>query len=184
MLIKFEIKLLFTRYDVNDRPPMVLYSRSGNSWYITGYAPDTTCSMRLSMPDGAPVMTGTDCIIKDSTAEYTLNRWWHTECRTFVKQKAEGKVSNVVQPSVFPGTDRRIYLTGLIDADVVFYKAPGTQVKLVQFPYTGEHHDLDKFFDTNVSYEELDERLLVHQVTGSLMIAWGENEPYKKVYNW
>jgi hypothetical protein len=185
MLIKFEIKLLFTRYDVNDRPPMVLYSRNGKGWYITGYSPDTTCSMRLSMPDGAPVMTGTDCIIRDSTAEYSLNRWWHTECRTFVRQKAEGKVSNVVQPSVFPGTDRRMYLKGLIDADVVFYKVPGTQVKLVQFPYTGKHHDSDKFLDTNVSYEELDdERILAHNVTGSLMIAWGENEPYKKVYGW
>jgi hypothetical protein len=185
ILVKFGISLNFTRYDVNDRPPMALYSVNGNACYITGYAPDTTCSMRLSLPDGAPVMTGTDCIIRDSTAEYTLNRWWHNECRTFVRQKAESKVSNIVRPSVFPGIDRRMYLTGLIDAEVVFRKAPGGQPRLVQFPSGCGHGDSDKFLETNTTYEELSgDRLLVRGVSGSLMIAWGEYEPYRKVYGW
>jgi hypothetical protein len=183
ILVKFGFSLFFTRYEVNDRPPVVLYSQNGNAWYITGYAPDTTCSMRLGTPDGAPVMTGMDCIVRDDTAEYTLNRWWHNECRTFVKQKAESKVSNVVQPSVFPGIDRRMYVTGLIDADVIFRKVPGTKVRLVHIPYTREHHDFDKFIDTNVPLEELPgDRILVRGITGSLMIAWGDGESYKKVY--
>jgi hypothetical protein len=183
ILTKFSISLSFTRYDINDRTPLVLYSFNNNACYITGYAPDTTCSMQLSMPDGAPLMTGTDCIVRNDTAEYTLNRWWHQECRVFVRQKGESKVSSVVRPSVYPGIDRRMYVTGLIEGDVIFRKVPGTTARLVAYPFSREHHDHDKFLDTNVPFEELpDNRLLVRGISCSLMIAWGENEYYKRVY--
>ena len=184
-LAKFNINLKFTRYDVNDRPAMVLYSRNSNGYYITGFAPDTTCSMELGMPEGAPVMTGTDCIIKNNFAVYSLNRWWHNECRTFVTQKEEGKVSNAVRPSVYPGIDRRMYLTGLINADVVFYCVPGTKTVYRNIPLSRGLDDSDKFLETNVQVEDLgNNSVRIRNVSGSLMMAWGEFEPYKDVYDW
>ena len=139
-----------------------------------------TCRMKLSLPDGAPVMMGSDCIVRNDTAEYTLPRWWHKECRIFVRQKAETKVSCIVRPSVFPGTERRFYETGLKDADVIFRKVPDTLVKLVTFPRGNGYGDADKFLDTNTGYEELDGgRILCRNLTGSLMISWGTGETFK-----
>lgn len=184
MLSKFGILISFSRRHVDDQPPMVLYSNNDNATYITGYAPDTTCRMRLSMPDGAPVMMGTDCIIKDNIAEYALSRWWHNECRVFVRQKAESKVSCVIKPSVFPGIDRRFYLYGLVEADVIFRMVPGTIIKLVKFPDNRDRGDADKFLDTNVDYIELEnDRILCKNITGSLMICWGTGESFKRVFD-
>lgn len=183
ILSKFGILISFSRRNVDDQAPMVLYSNNNNATYITGYAPDTTCRMRLLLPDGAPVMMGSDCIIKDSIAEYALSRWWHNECRIFVKQKAESKVSCVVKPSVFPGTDRRFYVYGLVEADVIFRKVPGTIVKLVKFPDNDNRDDADKFLDTNLAYTELENnRILCKNITGSLMISWGTGETFRRVF--
>jgi len=180
ILARFGLVINFTRRRADDQSPMVLYSNSGNAYYITGYAPDTTCRMRLSLQDGAPIMMGTDCIVKDNTAEYNLNRWWHNECRVFVKQKEESKVSCVIKPSVFPGTDRRFYVVGLVDADVIFRKVPSTIVKLVKFPFVAGYGDADKFLDTNVEFEELDgDRILCRNISGSLMISWGTGETFR-----
>ncbi len=178
----FNIVVRFSRRHVNDKSPMVLYSNSGNSMYVTGYAPDTTCKMMLSLPDGAPIMLGSDCVVQNNRAEYALVRSWHTECRVFVKQQEESKISCIVKPSVYPGIDRRFYLTGLVNADVIFRKTPGTQVKLVNIPYVDRHGDADKFLDTNVAYAELaGDRILCSQITGALMIAWGTGETYPLV---
>jgi hypothetical protein len=180
VLSLFDVSIRFTRRKVDDKSPMVLYSISGNAYYVTGYAPDTTCRMSLRLPDGAPIMMGTDCIVKNDTAEYTLTRWWHNECRVFVRQKEESKVSCVISPSVFPGTDRRLYVNGLVNADVVFRKVPGTLIKLVHFPYDRGVGDDDKFLDTNIQYQELDgDRVLCRNITGSLVISWGTGEKYK-----
>jgi hypothetical protein len=176
-LENFDVVVRFSRRHVNDKSPMVLYSNSGNGLYVTGYAPDTTCKMKLSLPDGAPIMLGSDCVVKDSMAEYALVRSWHTECRAFVKQKDESKISCMVKPSVYPGIDRRFYLIGLVDAEVIFRKVPGTKVNLVNIPYVDRHSDADKFLDTNVAYTELaGDRILCSHITGALMIAWGTGE--------
>jgi hypothetical protein len=183
VLTKFDIHIAFALQELDDQSPMVLYSMSENACYVTGYAPDTTCKMRLGLPDGAPIMMGTDCIVENSIAEYTLPRWWYNECRIFVRQKERSKVSCIIKPSVFPGTDRRFYVTGLRDADVIFRKVPGTIVKPVHFPCgSSGHGDADKFLDTNIEYEELDNnRILCRNISGSLMISWGTGETYKLV---
>jgi hypothetical protein len=97
----------------------------------------------------------------------------------------ESKVSNLVRPSVYPGIDRRMFLTGLIDADITFWGAPGAKTRFVQFPFSRGHGDYDKFLDSNVSFENLGNgRFLVQGITGSLMVAWGDNETYRDVYKW
>jgi hypothetical protein len=141
--------------------------------------------MELGMPDGAPIMTGTDCIVKNNTAVYSLNRWWHNECRTFVRQREEGKVSNVIRPSVFPGIDRRMYITGLLNADITFYNVPGSKTNFTHIPFSRENNDSDKFLENNVPVEDQGNgRILIRNITGSLMIAWGDLEPYRDVYDW
>ena len=176
ILERFGITICFDKNSPDDACPIMLYSENGGALYITGYAPDTTGRMKLSLPDGAPVMTGTECIVEGSIAEYAQPRWWHNECRTFVRQAACGRISNIVRPSVFPGVDRRIYLTGLIDADVTFRTAPGTKARMVATASAARGDD-DAAKETNVTIEELDGgRMLARHITGTLMICWGAGD--------
>ena len=76
-----------------------------------------------------------------------------------------------------------MYINGLVNADIIFRKVPGTIVKLVKFPYNRGHSDADKFLDTNVDYYELEnDRILCRNITGSLMISWGTKENFKRVF--
>jgi hypothetical protein len=179
------MSLKFTRYEVNERPAMVLYSCFNNGYYITGYAPDTTCTMELGMPEGAPIMTGTDCIVKDNKATYNLSRAWTNECRVLVKQKDESKVSCVIRPSSYAGIDRRMFVTGLKNADVIFCSVPGSKSVFVSMQFIRGQNEQEKHLQTNIPFEELENgRFLIRNISGSLMIAWGEFEPYRNVYKW
>lgn len=175
-LSQFYISARFTRYDVNDRSPLLLFSRNSNAYYITGYAPDTTCRMKLSLPDGAPIMMGSDCIVENNTAEYSLTRWLHNECRVFVKQEKQSKISCIIKPSVYAGIDRRIHITGLDHADVIFHKVPGTMINVVDLSCLDENADMDadKVLETNMEYQELEgDRILCPGLSGTLMLSWG-----------
>jgi len=91
----------------------------------------------------------------------------------------------VVRPSAFAGIDRRLHLAGLKNADVLFYKVPGTKIRFVNTLFNRGLNEAEKCLDTNVPSEDQGNgKVLVRNITGSLMIAWGEFEPYKYVYEW
>lgn len=68
--------------------PIVFFvSKSKGAYFLNGYKPDSTVSMSLSFPDGAPVVCERETIVENSTSNYHFDKSFHYECRVFVKQK-------------------------------------------------------------------------------------------------
>lgn len=87
-----------------------------NGYYFTGYAKDTTVRARLRLDEGAPLMEGSECVLEDGLAEYSLPKCLHKRCRFFADQDARSVVSVMRRTAEHPSMDERFLITGLRDA--------------------------------------------------------------------
>ena len=92
LLSKLGVSISFETYEANDKLPLILASAYKNGYYFTAFSKDETVRTSISTRYGAPVITNTSCIIENDTAEYSLPKCLHEECRVFVKQKAKSKI--------------------------------------------------------------------------------------------
>lgn len=74
----------------------------------------------LKFPWGAPILTGTDCEIRDGYSMYRFGRSEHKECRVFVEQE-KGIVSLKEIAPVSVVYHRILRITGLNDATVCIF---------------------------------------------------------------
>ena len=118
------------------RNPVTCIARHSNGFFFSGYAPDTTVSLRLRFPQGAPILVGLETWLEDGRSTYALPRAWRRECRVFVDGQDEGQISCVEQHSGEIGVRRRLFLRGLQNATVRFYPEAGTEasVRMLQNP--------------------------------------------------
>ena len=109
------------RRDGSTRPALTFLSRKRNGWYLSGYAPDTTVSLELAFPDGAPVFTGSDIRLRDGRSHVQLRTSFHLECRLFVSGQSSGAVSCVEAPCFPTDMERRVAVSGLAGATIVVF---------------------------------------------------------------
>ena len=122
------------RFECEERAtdlPVIHASFSGNALYITGFAKDTTVRASLSFPDGAPLMEGMECIVKDDMATYALPKCWHKRCRFFVRQKERSVISVMRRTAEHPSLDERFLITGLNGATLTLRMPVGARVRVV-----------------------------------------------------
>ena len=153
------------------RPPITCLARHEGGFFLSGYTPDTTVSLRLRLPQGAPLLVGCETELVEGMASYHLPRAWHRECRVFVDGQSEGIVSCVEQHSGEIGISRRLFVSGLEKATVRFYPVPGKQEKLSllldpRYPY----------YEGNFVMPEPDPEhpgcLRATGLSGQLLISW------------
>ena len=104
-------------------PPLALaVARHRGGLIFNGFKADSTVNLWLRFPEGVPVLTEKQVLIREGRGRYALERWFHEECRVLVEQ-AEGVVSckEMQHPT---GTTRRLRLSGLRGARVTIYPYP------------------------------------------------------------
>ncbi len=178
-LAKFGIKMAFDCFSCKDGKPIIFASKHDNATYFSGYCTDATVKAKLSFPYGAPAPAETDFIIENDVGYFPLEKWFHKECRVFIKQKQKAKISvkiKTVNDCLY--VDRNFQITGLINADVTFFAPPDSKVII--------REGWDAFWKgSNVDVERVDDICYrVKNFTGVLSIGWqkkGKFEAYKKL---
>ncbi|GHU73589.1 hypothetical protein AGMMS49992_12680 [Clostridia bacterium] len=165
ILREFHVDVRFTVETADTDKPVFFASRCDNAIWFTGYAKDITVKTQLNLPEGSPVCTGTDCIVSENGAEYSLPKWWRMECRVLIKQQRRSVVSVRQMTAEHPQLDRRICVIGLVDARVCFLAPKGATIYLTQ-------NDINLTTKPNVKYRKQDNRCFTEPITGILYIRW------------
>jgi len=127
----FGYSINFDTYSCFDKLPLILNSAKDNALYFTGFAKDSTVVTHMSYPDGAPLPNDTELTVENDIGTYPIKKSWHSECRTYIKQKKKSKIIiKTTTPMHCFQNDHRLKITGLMDADVTFY-APR-----INYPFT------------------------------------------------
>jgi hypothetical protein len=167
MLQEFGYSIRLSKMLPATRSPLILAARHQNGFFLSCYSPDTTVTVRLRFPHGAPVLVGTETWIADGHASYAPPRVWHKEVRCLVDQQQSGVVSCIERISEYPFIERRLLLTGLKNATVHFY--PENDRRVIMAVNDNRDYNLDSL--PYIS-EDGGKRLVIREVTGQLLISW------------
>jgi hypothetical protein len=150
------------------RLPVMFAARCRNGYFLSGYSPSTTATIRLRFPIGAPILVGRETWLEDGHASYTMPRAWHNEARCFVDQKDPSEVSCVEYYAGMIGFRRRLLMKGLSNATVTFLPEDDERV-VMQVNDTRLHIERSS---VPVSRSPDRRRMTVTGITGSLFISW------------
>ncbi|MCZ7646133.1 MAG: hypothetical protein M5U26_12735 [Planctomycetota bacterium] len=114
------------RQRVDPRATHVMVARHRNGFVYTGYSLDPSVEYGLSSPLGIPVLTSGETRIEDDAGWFGFDRWFHRECRVFVKQDAGTLILKPTSPKHFRYRFRWM-LTGLKHATVRFFPVAGLE---------------------------------------------------------
>jgi len=155
-----------------DRTPKLTIHRNRNAFVFSGYQPDVSATLNLSLPLGAPLFEGMQNLIQGKTNKYSGPPAWHNVCRAFVEQPGEGYVTCRITPPVQRGYTLRNLVSGLKNATVRFFPEPGTEKRLEilkdpYFPYFKGDFVEPKFIQGKEgTYVEIE------NVTGEILFSW------------
>ena len=118
--------------------PRTNISRHDNAFIFTVYAPDTTASMRLRTPYGAPLLTERETLLANGEAIWHPDKSWRRECRLFVEVQQSGTVSVKTSFAAYPGFAGRLQVKGLDGATLRFFPPAGFRETLELTPSPNE----------------------------------------------
>jgi hypothetical protein len=143
-------------------------ARCRNGYFISGYSPSTTATIKFRFPIGAPLIVGKETWMEDGHSVYTMPRAWHNEARVFVDQKEASELSCAEYYAGMVGFRRRMRVTGLKGATVTFLPEDSEKVVF-------QVNDMRLHVTENsipVTRNDSGRKLVVHDVTGALLISW------------
>ena len=111
-------------------PPRSCISRNDNAFWFSIFAPDTTVSLTVNTPLGAPVLTEMETELSGGNAVWHPGKCWHRECRCFVKQTEDSVIEAKIQMPAYPGYTSRRHYSGFRNAEVRFFVPFGFERKL------------------------------------------------------
>lgn len=149
------------------RLPVLFGARCRNGFFLSGYAPSTTATIRLRFPWGAPVLVGTETWLEDGHSTYVMPRAWHREVRCFVDQKENSEVSCVEYYAGMVGFKRRLLMKGLKDATVTFLPESKERVILAVNDMR-LHNEQSSPFTRSADGT----RITASGINGTLFISW------------
>ncbi len=157
----------FAKPTVETRSPLVFAAQHSNGWFLSSYSPSTVSEVKMRFSRGAPLLMGLETWLEDGHSTYTLPRAAHKEVRCLVEQAGSGEVSCVEGITEYPFFQRRILVHGLKNATVHFYPEN-------ERPVVMRVNETRSFVTESLPYnrEEDGRRLVIHNVTGTLNIAW------------
>ena len=186
MLSLLGVSISFASYAPEDKLPLVLVSAFKNGYYFTAFSKDETVKTSIRTELGAPVIMNTSCLVENNTAEYSLPKCLHEESRVYVRQEQKSKITCRVETiGDFMENDRRISVSGLVNADFVFLPEPDSTCRVYLDTPENANFVVPFWVDSNVDFE-INENgyVVVKNVTGRISVAWQDNsttEHYKKI---
>ena len=168
---RFGWKLYFEKYDITSKSPVIMLHRHDNAMYFSGYAPDTTVSVKMKTPLGAPILLCDETIYENGFVHYNMPRSWRKECRVFVEQEENSIISCREMPAVSNLVERRVKVGGLKNATVYVLPKNGYENKTLTqldhcFPYDKTRDVEQKIVDTPYGVA-----IKLENVTGVLTIS-------------
>lgn len=152
--------------------PLLCVSRHDNGWFFSGYQPDTTVSQAYSFRSGAPLLIGCETWLAGGESTWTMPRAWHRECRVFVEQETDARLSCREVHAGMVGVHRRLQVTGLQAATVRCFP-PLESAGAVRFLVNGAYPYVVGDFREPVEYADAAGQYLeINDVTGTLLISW------------
>jgi len=166
VLAEFGVSIRYRKPVVESRSPMLFLARTRNAYYLSSYSPSSAVAIDFRMPQGAPLLAGSETWLNDGHSTYTLPRSAHHEIRCFVDDQASGEISCNEHFSGHIGIRRRLLLKGLRNATVRFLREDSERVII--------SNDLRLHNEKSIPYTTEDNgRLLVaRNVMGQLLISW------------
>ena len=102
-------------------PPRTNLSRHDAAFLFHVFAPDTTASLRVRAPYGAPLVTERETSLADGAALWRPDKSWRVECRLFVEGQTSGIVSVKTSIAAYPGFAGHLQVKGLENAILRFF---------------------------------------------------------------
>lgn len=167
----FGLRIRFTFERPSGNLPIVMNSRSGNALYISSFTRDTTMRALFSFPQGAPLFSGSECVLDENGAEYTLRRWQSDECRIFARQKRRSTVFCEIRTAEHPALAHRLLVRGLDDASITFFPPKGAYLRIVS--NKGGISDRD---NTEKERGNDGRSITVHHLTGTVYVSWSAGD--------
>ena len=164
-----------TPIEVRDRitrEPLSVIARHANGFFFSGYVPETTATIHLRLPQGAPLLVGCETRLDHGRATYSMPRAWHRECRIFVDGQDAGELSCVENHSGEIGVSRRLRVLGLRNATLRFYPETGSASNVRMLLRPSAPYLVGNFLTPEHKCDALGDRLEVHNVTGTVLITW------------
>lgn len=172
LLQEFGYKICFNKYSWDGRNPITMIGRHANGFFFSGFVPDITSGMKIRMPQGIPLFTGTETLIENGLASYNMPKSWHRECRIFIEQEENGRVVCSEHTAEYHGLKRRIRLSGLKNATVRFYHEPGSENKVKMLLDPVAPFLIGKFQKFKICDDSNGKHLDLGNISGELMISW------------
>lgn len=152
------------------RTPIVCVTRRDNGFFFSGYHANTTVTLGLRFPQGAPLLIGFETPCRNGRTHYIMPRAWHRECRVFVQQKTPTDLSCMERHSGEYGVRRRLRVAGLHEATVRFYpERPDDRVRMYPAGYSPKKR-MTAF--PKEGDPSLGRHYVLEDVSGVLIIAW------------
>ncbi|MGQ9629504.1 MAG: hypothetical protein ACUVXI_04205 [bacterium] len=142
LLSQFGYHLRQERDMPDTKPAMTFIARHRNGYIFSGFKADTTVILHYGFPQGAPIFVGLEAEVNGGVATYFLDKSFHKECRIFVSQETRSVVSCREQPPFPTGKERKLHVSGLLDADVTIYP-PLDRMDEVAIKSDGREVDLE-----------------------------------------
>jgi hypothetical protein len=172
MLSHFGYEICVTKQYPNTKTPITLVHRRANGFYFSGFTPDTTASLSLRFPQGAPLLLGGETVLESGYSTYHLPRAWNRECRVFVAQENSSVVSCVELPVVSYLGKRKIGVYGLKDATVRFYPEAGSEETTTVLLNAKEPYLVGESVKSSLKRDGSGSYLEVYAVNGWLVFSW------------
>lgn len=171
-LVEFGYTFLHTKARPTDKSPVTCVARNSNGFFFSGYVPDTTVKQRFRFPQGAPLLLGYETVLEDQCSTYYLPRGWHRECRIFVTQPTDGKVAFNELHSNEKNVVRRLEISGLEKATVLFYPGNEASEDNLRVYLNSGYPWLKGKIPFEKGPAEFGSCYQVTNITGRLCIAW------------
>lgn len=173
LLAELGLTVTVTKRHKDQKEPVIMMHRHDGAVWYSGYCPDTTVTVTLKTPLGAPLLLANETYLNESgESVYHLPRAWRHECRVFVeKNKGTGSLHCVEAISTQMGIARRLRLEGLQNATLYVLPKNGdlsTMHVLLNSPYP--HYITDDFIQSEVD-TLFGPALKIEDVTGTLLVV-------------
>ncbi len=155
--------------------------RHDNAVYMVGHAALTTGDFTLRLPDGAPVFSRCDTVLENNRTRYHNERSANLEARVFVTGD-DSTITCRDTPQCLPGIERRIRLTGLKNATVVYrpeireglsYNFTDDTRNPSYALWSKPDYEFEKTSDANGP------KFIIRNVTGTLVISSGTRHEFR-----
>ncbi len=144
-------------------------------YYVTSYAKDTTASLSLRFPEGAPLLEGNQCVYEDGLTTYHADKFRHKRLTIFADQKERAVLSCERKTAENPSLDERFLIRGLKDATLTLRLPLDARVRVVE-ESSRERANGAPWMNApgNVPFETLPDgtRRTLRPVTGDVFVAW------------